>query len=69
MQIEFKVIASPEENKDLTPYTNAIERDIFLWELFHNFARKWKHSEENPSIEEIMDKLYELKQDYGVIIH
>ena len=63
MQIEFKVIASPEENKDLTPYTNAIERDIFLWELFHNFFRQFDSDE----AEKIRDMIYELKNDYGVI--
>ena len=65
MIIEFKVVASPEENKDLTPYTNAIERDMFLFQLFHNFFREFD-SEETVKIKE---KLFELKEDYGVIIH
>ena len=68
MQIEFKVIATPEESKDLTPYTNAIERDMFLFELFYNFRRKWKHEEEDPTLEEVMEEIFALKEKYKVII-
>lgn len=63
MQIEFKILASPEENKDLTPYTNAIQRDLFLFTLFNNFFSQFD-SEES---EQIKEKLFELKEDYGVI--
>jgi hypothetical protein len=63
MQIEFKVTISPEENKDLTPYTNAIERDLFLFTLFNNFFSKYDSEE----AEKIKEDLFELKFDYGVI--
>lgn len=63
MIIEFKVTASPEEVKDMLPYTNALERDMFLWELFHNFFRQFDSDE----AEKIRNMIYELKDDYGVI--
>jgi hypothetical protein len=68
MQIEFKVIVKQENYQDLLPYTNAIERDTFLFELFNNFFRVYKHLEEDPSLDKIKEDLYELKEKYKVII-
>lgn len=76
MKIEFKVtvdstvdstVESTQQN-ELLPYTNAIERDCFLFELFHNFSRKWKHEEKDPTLQEVMEELYKLKEQYNVII-
>ena len=63
MIIEFKVTTSPEEVKDMLPYTNAIERDLFLFQLFHNFFSKYDSEE----ADKIKEDLFELKLDYGVI--
>ncbi len=69
MNIEIKATGEPHEYKELLPYSNAIERDLFLQNLFSNFFRQWKHSEEDPSLDEIKEKLYELKQEYNVILN
>jgi hypothetical protein len=68
MQIEFKVTVDSTEQNELLPYTNAIERDSFLFHLFHNFSRKWKHEEKDPTLEEILEELFELKAKYKVVI-
>jgi len=68
MQIEFKITVDSTEQIELLPYTNAIERDSFLFEIFHNFRRKWKYEEKDPTLEEVMEAIYELKEKYKVII-
>jgi len=68
MNIEFKVTVDSTEQNELLPYTNAIERDSFLFHLFYNFSRKWKHEEKDPTLQEVMDELCELKEKYKVII-
>jgi len=68
MKIEFKITVDSTEQIELLPYTNAIERDSFLFELFYNFRRKWKHEEEDPTLEEVMEELYRLKDKYKVIV-
>jgi len=47
-------------------HTNANNRSLFLFELFHNFFRQWKHAEVDPPLEEVKEKLYELKDYYQV---
>jgi hypothetical protein len=68
MNIEFKVTVDSTEQNELLPYTNAIERDSFLFHLFHNFSYKWKDEEKDPTLEEILEELCELKEKYKVII-
>jgi len=68
MQIQFKVTVDSTEQNELLPYTNAIERDCFLFELFNNFSRQWKDEEKDPPLYEVMEALFELKEKYKVII-
>ena len=68
MNIEFKITADSTERNELLPYTNAIERDVFLFDLLHNFKKKWKHSENDPTLEEVMEEIFELKNKYNVIV-
>lgn len=67
MQLKFEIICEPHEHEDLIPYTNALQRDVFLFHLFNNFAREYKHREIDPTFEEVMDRIFELKQQYNVI--
>ena len=68
MQIEFKVTMDSTEHNELLPYSNATERDIFLFELFNNFFKAYKHLEEDPSLDKIKEDLYKLKERCGLII-
>lgn len=67
MNLEFKITVEPHEHEDLIPYTNALQREAFLFELFNNFPRFWKHSEKEPTYQEVIDRIFELKQQYNVI--
>ena len=68
MKIEFKITVDSTEQIELLPYTNAIEREMFLFELFYNFKRKYKHEEKDPTLEEVMGEIFALKEKYKVII-
>jgi len=68
MQIEFKVTMDSTEHNELLPYSNATERDIFLFELFNNFFKAYKHLEEDPSLDKIKEDLYKLKERCRVVI-
>jgi len=68
MKLEFKATVEEEhQHEDLIPYTNALQRDAFLYYLFSNFKREFKHRETDPTFEEVMDRIFELKQQYDVI--
>jgi hypothetical protein len=68
MQIEFKVTMDSTEHNELLPYSNATERDMFLWKLFHNFFRAYENLEEDPSLDKVKEDLFELKEKYKVIL-
>jgi hypothetical protein len=68
MQIEFKITVDSTEQIELLPYTNAIERDSFIFDLMHNFRRKWKYEEKDPTLEEVIEEIFALKEKYKVII-
>ena len=68
MKTELKYIFE-EEDQDLTlAYTNALERDCFLFELFNNFFRQWKNAEIDPTLQEVKDALFDLKYNHNVIL-
>lgn len=70
MKLKFEVtIEEAHEHEDLTPYTNALQRDAFLFHLFYNFSKEFKHRETDPTFEEVMNRIFELKHDYKVIIN
>ena len=68
MKIEFKITVDSTEQIELLPYTNAIERDMFLFHLFNNFKREYKHKEIDPTLEEVMEEIFTLKEKYKVIV-
>jgi len=39
---------------------------MFIWQLKHNFWRKWKHDETNFTLDNYKDALYELMQEYNI---
>lgn len=71
MTKEFKITITDEEADEvLVPYTNALQRDTFLFELFANFHRKYKYSEDEKLLEcssKILEEIKELANRYGVI--
>ena len=67
MNLEFKATVEDYQHEDLLPYTNALQRDAFLFHLWNNFRREYEHRENTPTFEEVMDRIFELKQQYNVI--
>jgi hypothetical protein len=66
MQIEFKITG--EDQNELMPYFQAKNRDAFLFDLFHNFFRHWKNTDGLVDIEDVKEKLFELKNEYNIIL-
>jgi hypothetical protein len=66
MQIEFKIIC--EDQNELMPYFQAKNRDAFLFDLFHNFFRQWKNTDGLVDIEDVKEKLFELKNEHNIIL-
>ncbi len=69
MQREFKITLNDGDHEDmLIPYMQADARESFLFELFHNFFRTWKHTDEMVDIDIVKEKLYELKSQYKITL-
>ncbi len=69
MTREFKITLNEEDNEELLlPYLQADSRENFLFELFHNFFRTWKHTDGIVNIEDVKEKLWELKENYKVTL-
>jgi hypothetical protein len=64
---EFKVTIEDQDNEsNLLPYIQANARESFLFELFNNFFREWKHSDGLIDIDDIKQRLFELKLHYKI---
>jgi hypothetical protein len=69
MQKEFKITLNDGDHEDmLIPYMQADARESFLFELFYNFFRTWKHTDEMVDIDIVKEKLYELKNKYNITL-
>jgi hypothetical protein len=69
MNKEFKITLNDGDHEDmLIPYMQAEARESFLFELFHNFFRTWKHGDGTVDIDEVKEKLYELKNEYNITL-
>jgi len=38
----------------------------FIWELQHNFWRKWKHDEDNFTLDNYKEELLKLLEEYSI---
>jgi hypothetical protein len=69
MKREFKITLSNDETEDdLLPFIQAEARESFLFELFHNFFRRWENDDELVDIDEVKEKLFELRVKYKVFL-
>lgn len=46
----------------------ATEMACFIWQLKHNFWRKWKHDDTDFNLDNYKDALDELMQEYHIDI-
>lgn len=69
MQKEFKIVLQEEDSNELLqPYIQAEDREMFLFDLFHNFLKKWKYGDGIVHIEEVKEKLFEMKEYYKITL-
>ena len=69
MKREFKITLSQDESEDdLLPFIQAEARENFLFQLFHNFFRRWENDDELVDIDEVKEKLFELRVKYKVFL-
>ena len=68
MKTELKYTFEDEEQNNVLPFTNALERESFLFDLFNNFFMQWKYQDTDPTLDEIRIALFDLKNKYNVII-
>ena len=69
MKREFKITLNQDETEDdLLPFIQAEARESFLFELFHNFFRRWENDDELVDIHEVKEKLFELRVKYKVFL-
>ena len=67
MQKKFIItIDEGESESNLLPYVQAEARESFLFELFNNFFREWKHTDGLIDIDDIKQSLYELKFKHNI---
>ena len=55
----------PEEAKRLV---KANDMAFFIWELYHNYWRKYKHDESNFNIMQFKEDLQEMLDENNIII-
>jgi hypothetical protein len=69
MQREFRITLNDGDSEDLLiPHLQAEARERFLFELFHRFFRTWKHTDDMVDIEEVKEKLFELRNKYNITL-
>lgn len=69
MQREFRITLNDGDSEDLLiPHLQAEAREKFLFELFHRFFRTWKHTDDLVDIDDVKEKLFELKNKYNITL-
>jgi len=59
---------NPDDRMDHMRCLKASNMADFLWELKHNFWRKWKHDETDFTLDNYKVALYELMNDHNIDI-
>ena len=66
---EFKITLGDDDlDSDLLPYTNAANRDAFLFHMNYNFWRQFKHRDDDATWEEVKEKFFECINEYKVML-
>ena len=65
--LEFN-LDDPEDSQNHLRCIHATNMASFIWELKHNFWRKWKHDETDFNLDNYKDALYELMQEHNIDI-
>ena len=65
--LEFD-LNDPEDSEKHLRCVNSSNMASFIWELKHNFWRKWKHDETNFNLDTYRESLSDLLNEYNIDI-
>jgi len=57
---------SVDDQMELKRVMKATDMAMFIWELKHNFWRKWKHDDSDFNLETYKEALGELLDEYNI---
>jgi hypothetical protein len=57
-----------DERREHLRCVKSTDMALFIWELKHNFWRKWKHDESNFTLDNYKDELMELMESHNINI-
>ena len=63
--LEFD-LENPEDRMSHLRCVKSLDMACFIWELKHNFWRKWKHDETDFTLDNYKEALYELMEEYNI---
>ena len=63
--IEFN-LDEPDDVHRHRECVNASKMAYFIWELKHNFWRKWKHDDVDFNLDTYKEALYELMEEHNI---
>jgi len=57
---------SVDDRMELKRVMKATDMAMFIWELKHNFWRKWKHDDSDFNLQTYREALSELLDEYNI---
>ena len=61
-------LSNEDDEMELKRAMKSNDMAMFIWELQHNFWRKWKHEDEDFNLETYKEELSELLEDHNINI-
>ena len=62
----MKATITVEDDRELLRLTKSSDMAVCLWELKHNFWRKWKHSSKDITLDELTDAIADLLEEHNI---
>jgi hypothetical protein len=59
-------LSNADDVMEMKQSMKANDMAMFIWELKHNFWRKWKHDDSDFNLETYMEALGELLDEYNI---
>jgi hypothetical protein len=59
-------LENPEDRMSHLRCVKSSDMACFIWELKHNFWRKWKHDETDFNLDNYKEALYELMEEHNI---
>jgi hypothetical protein len=66
MKATLEFLDTPEGKQSLNQCVNANKMAGFIWELKHNFWRKWKHDDSDFNLDTYKEALADLMDEWNI---